>query len=498
MPRDAFHDRLPDRVRRAIAQQQQAGEALIGWVQLAVVLLFGTLCLLSPKTFTAEAQFAPVPWVLGVYLGFTLVRLALVHRGWSPDAMLYASVVIDMALLFALIFSFHLQYMQPPSFYLKAPTLLYVFIFIALRALRFEVRFVVFAGLVAAAGWGGMAAYAAHAAGGMEMITRDYVAHMTANKVLIGAEIDKIVSILTVTAILAVAIARARALLVRAVAEGAAAHDLSRFFSPEVASHITHAEQEVRAGEGQARDAAVLFTDIRGFSAFAKAVEPDALMDTLAEYQARMVPAIQRAGGTIDKFMGDGIMTTFGATAETGRFAADALRAVDEVMAESKSWSRACAEAGKPALRVGAACASGRIIFGAVGEETRLDAHDRLRHDRLAGTAFADQRDRAALRHAEGHAVHRLYDGFVQVEFDLQVGNGQQIGHAGRASWRRPSAPAFSSVAASSAIPAAPAASSAARATSRKPSSVESMRIVAPSPFSVICIQPPVRSRRVE
>ena len=57
-----------------------------------------------------------------------------------------------MSLLFGLIWSFHLQYGQPPSFYLKAPTLLYVFIFIALRALRFAPTYVLAAGLTAALG----------------------------------------------------------------------------------------------------------------------------------------------------------------------------------------------------------------------------------------------------------------------------------------------------------------------------------------------------------
>ena len=91
--------------------------------------------------------------------------------------------------------------MQPPTFYLKVPTLLYVFIFIALRALRFEARFVVMAGLVAAAGWSMLALYAMAGPDGMKMITRDYIHYMTSNSVLIGAEIDKVVSILTVTAI---------------------------------------------------------------------------------------------------------------------------------------------------------------------------------------------------------------------------------------------------------------------------------------------------------
>jgi adenylate cyclase len=198
---DVDYQHLPERVKRAIRHQQDASEILIGWVQLAVVSLFGALYLLSPKTFTSEAEFAPVPWVLGGYLAFTLVKLAVVHRQRAPYWLLYLSVVLDMGLLFGLIWSFHLQYMQPPTFYLKVPTLLYVFIFIALRALRFEARFVVMAGLVAAAGWSMLALYAMAGPDGMKMITRDYIHYMTSNSVLIGAEIDKVVSILTVTAI---------------------------------------------------------------------------------------------------------------------------------------------------------------------------------------------------------------------------------------------------------------------------------------------------------
>jgi adenylate cyclase len=364
---------LPERVRNAIRDQQDASEILIGWVQLGVVLLFGALYLLAPKTFTQDAEFAPVPWVLGGYLAFTLARLAVSLKRRTPGWLLYVSVIVDMSLLFVLIWSFHRQYMQPPSFYLKSPTLLYVFIFIALRALRFEARFVVLAGLVAALGWTLLALFAAAGPDGMRMITRNYVLYMTSNSILIGAEIDKIVSILTVTAIIAVAIRRARQLLVRAIAEGAAAHDLSRFFAPEIAQQITAAEQEVSAGQGQAREAAILFLDIRGFTVFANTVEPDVLMSALAEYQSLMVPIVQRHGGSIDKFMGDGVMATFGAAVTTDTYAADALAAIDDIMTAADDWNIARAASGKPELKVGAACAAGRIIFGAVGDATRLE-----------------------------------------------------------------------------------------------------------------------------
>ncbi len=155
------YQRLPARVQAAIAAQQDASERLIGWFQLAVVLVFAALYAATPKTFTAEAEFAPVPWALGIYIFFTVGRLAMAYRGAVGPVILYSSIVLDMLLLLGLIWSFHLQYQQPPSFYLKSPTLLYVFIFIALRALRFEARYVVAAGLVAAAGWLVLVRYAA-------------------------------------------------------------------------------------------------------------------------------------------------------------------------------------------------------------------------------------------------------------------------------------------------------------------------------------------------
>ena len=70
----ATRGRLPARVRRQVTRQQDATERLIGWVQLAVVLVFGVLYWLSPKTFEAHDTFQPVPYALADYLGFTLIR----------------------------------------------------------------------------------------------------------------------------------------------------------------------------------------------------------------------------------------------------------------------------------------------------------------------------------------------------------------------------------------------------------------------------------------
>ena len=362
---------LPERVRLAVRDQQDATERLISWAQLAIVLTFGTLYFLSPKP--AGVDFAPVPWALGIYLALTLGRLVWSHLGRLPDWALAMSVVVDVTLLMVLIWSFHIQYMQPPSFYLKAPTLLYVFIFIALRALRFDARFVILAGALAALGWGVLIAYVVYVDPGDAMITRDYIAYLTSNSILLGAEFDKIISILVVTALIAAALYRAKGLLVRAVSEQTAARELSRFFAPEIAERIKGAEDHIRAGAGEMREAAILNLDLRGFTTLAGMLPPQEVMRLLAEYQQRMVPVIRRHGGSIDKFLGDGIMATFGAVRPSQQPAAEALAALEAAMAEAAAWQTESAAAGRRCPQVNGAVATGRVLFGAVGDDTRLE-----------------------------------------------------------------------------------------------------------------------------
>jgi adenylate cyclase len=141
-------------------------------------------------------------------------------------------------------------------------------------------------------------------------------------------------------------------------------------------------------------------------------------MALLTEYHARLVPLIQRHGGTIDKFMGDGILATFGAAERSDRCAADALEAVDAVMAEAARWRAERETRGEPPLAINAGVAVGRIVFGAVGDERRLEytvigdtvnlAAKLEKHNKLEGTralASAETLERALAQ--AYHPPHR-------------------------------------------------------------------------------------------
>ncbi len=364
---------LPMRVQEAIQRQQDQSEILIAWVQLFLVIVFWTLYALSPKTFSADAMFAPVPYALASYLLFTLVRLSFATVWRLPGWFLSLSVIADMCLLMFLIWSFHIQYQQEPSFYLKAPTLLYVFIFIALRALRFDMRYVVLAGCSAAIGWMVLLGYAVHSGNGMSKITSDYVLYTMSHNILLGAEFDKIISILVVTLLLALVIVRARRLLINSVAQATAAEDLSRFFSPEIADKITHSEGWIEPGTGQTRNAAILHCDLQGFTRLSMEKPANEVITLLAEYQSRMVPIIQKNGGTIDKFLGDGILATFGAAVRTDHYSADCLRAMEQMMAETEAWATERKADNLAPQTIRFTAASGSILFGAVGDKSRLE-----------------------------------------------------------------------------------------------------------------------------
>jgi adenylate cyclase len=363
---------MPQRIAGAISREQARSEILVSLIQIAAIIGFFVLYSLTPKAFPPDVPFEPVPVALWVYGAFTLWRLYLAVGHRLTRTVLAFSVVVDIAVLMLTIWSFHLQYGAPPAIYLKAPTLMYVFILIALRTLRFEPGFVILAGVSAAAGWLSLVAYAIWMQEGM-MLTRDFAEYMMSYSILVGAEVDKVVSILVVTAILALALHRARKLLVRAAVEGQAAADLKRFFAPEIAGRITATEGELMAGHAEMRDAAIMFIDLRGFTPLSEHLPPADVMQLLSEYQALMAKAVRASGGSIDKFMGDGILASFGAVRPSTSYAAGALAAMEAVLVTGRRWTEARAAQGLPAPAVAAAVSAGTVMFGTVGDAERLE-----------------------------------------------------------------------------------------------------------------------------
>jgi len=358
---------LPERVRLAIISQQSQSEILISWVQLLLVLFLGTVYAISPKT-AAVTHDTPVLWALGFYFLFTVTRLALAYRRALPGWLLTGSVVVDITLLMVLIWSFHIQYGQPPSFYLKVPTMLYVFIFISLRALRFDPAYILLAGGAAVAGWLTLVFYVMFSQPENPMVTMNYVEYMTSNSVLIGAEVDKIMVIALVTLLLALAVMRARRLMIHSVIGAAKARDLSQFVAPEIADRITSADRDIQPGDSEVGIATIMFTDIEGFSTISERIGPENLVRALNDYFPAMSEIITAQGGVISQFQGDAMLIAFNTVRPNAEHAAAAVRTAIGIQ-------KACAEQTfADGVRFKTRCGinTGEVIFGALGGAGRL------------------------------------------------------------------------------------------------------------------------------
>jgi len=337
-----------------------------------LIVLLAAVYSSTPEGFAPGAPIEAAP--LGLVF-FALLALLRLYAAWTEQLsrpLLATGVVAEMLVLLFVLWAYHLQYEQPPQFSLKSTQFVYVFVLIGLRALRFEPVWVVISGLTAAVGWSLLVAWSI-AQAPSNPITMDYVTSLRSIQIHLGGEFDKVLAVLVVTGMLALALARARHLLESAVSQQRAVADLSLFFDDSVARRITGSEANVMAGQGEQRDAAIVFLDMRGFTEASMRLTPTELIALLGEYQRLAVPIVKQHGGSIDKFMGDGILASFGAVTPDPSYAANALRAVDAILLAVDDWRAARLAADKVAPDVGAGLATGRVVFGIIGDDKRLE-----------------------------------------------------------------------------------------------------------------------------
>jgi adenylate cyclase len=164
--------------------------------------------------------------------------------------------------------------------------------------------------------------------------------------------------------VLVIAAARARRLLRRAVDEAARRANLTRYLPPQIADWLAETSvEELRRGRRQ--NVAVLFVDIRDFTARAEGMDPAALGTLLTAFRALVAAAAHEQGGMVDKFIGDSVMVVFGVPRSDS---ADARRALD--CARSVLTRLA---AGQDRIEVGIGAHYGEAFCGAVGDEARLE-----------------------------------------------------------------------------------------------------------------------------
>ena len=148
--------------------------------------------------------------------------------------------------------------------------------------------------------------------------------------------------------------------------------NFERYFSPNLAARIAHSPDAVRLA-GDKRQVAVLFSDIRGFTALSETMTPDDIARLLTEYFTEMVECVFRHGGTLDKFIGDAVMAQWGAPLGAPDDADRAMQSALDMMRALEQLNARWAAEGRPTLSIGIGLNVGEAFAGNIGSERRLE-----------------------------------------------------------------------------------------------------------------------------
>ncbi|MEK9283555.1 MULTISPECIES: adenylate/guanylate cyclase domain-containing protein [unclassified Bradyrhizobium] len=147
---------------------------------------------------------------------------------------------------------------------------------------------------------------------------------------------------------------------------------LERFLAPQVAQLIASSDGHDALLDSHRREVTVVFCDLRGFTSFTEATEPEEAMNVLREYHAALGELIFRYEGTLDRFAGDGVMILFNAPIQfadhTKRAVKMAVEMRDAIGALTEKWKNR-----GHSLGFGLGIAMGYATLGQIGFEQRLE-----------------------------------------------------------------------------------------------------------------------------
>ena len=115
---------------------------------------------------------------------------------------------------------------------------------------------------------------------------------------------------------------------------------LSKYFSPDIRDKIQEAEIDIETEKTNNQMVAVLFTDIQGFTSISESLTADEVIQLLSEYQDKMIKPIFQNSGTVDKFIGDAVMATFGTPVSQGNDAQNAFNCALEMNLKLQEFNK--------------------------------------------------------------------------------------------------------------------------------------------------------------
>ncbi len=332
--------------------------------------------------------FAIVPWpevlyyhalMLGFVVNGALVFLPRYLGPGSPYTEWGRWIVplIDAALVtFAIVYPnpFGNEDWMVRPLALRLDNVLYLLVFVGLSTLSYSPRLVIWTGAAGALCWTIGALWVASLPGShwTSLVSPSDVAPLSdPHAVVVQLLIKQVAVLLIITGVLAGAAARTRKLVLRQVKAERERTQLARYFSSNLVDELADANRPL--DQIRSQSVAVLFADIVGFTTLSESEPPERIIALLREFHERMQAAVFAHGGTLDKYLGDGLMATFGTPYPGARDAANALAAARAMAAALARWNAERRRQKLTPIRMGIGVHWGPVVLGDIGGENRLE-----------------------------------------------------------------------------------------------------------------------------
>jgi adenylate cyclase len=359
-------------LKEAFAREEFAGLRFAFRLRLVTLLAIAAWLIVS-------VPGVRVLYYLGLIALFILlggVPLLLRRYGrWGIGAIAVVALLDAALLTYALLAPNPLvDTTWPPQITLRFHNFLYFFVFLAGAALSYSPAHVLGSGIAAAVMWS-VGVYSIWSLpdtiSSVDGALTDPEGFLSPYFVNVVTWQNEVVLMLIVAGLLAAAVWRSRRLVLRQVAAEQARSNLARYFSPNLVDQLARADRPF--DDPRAQHAAVLFVDIVDFTATAENLEPERVFALLRSFHQRMCRVVFAHHGTIDKYIGDAVLATFGTPHPSPTDATNALHCAHDMLQEIERWNAKREARGASTVKVGIGIHYGPVVAGNIGDERRLE-----------------------------------------------------------------------------------------------------------------------------
>ena len=371
-------DRQEERIGAALLREQRRGVRMAAVARLIAL----TVILLWTLAIDRTYENLPIYGIIGILAGLSFFTVWIASRDLYRTWMLYPLVLVEHALIaYGLLFvSSFAGEPFPGPIMLRSVWFAVFFLFIAGATLAQAPLLVLWSGFCAAAAWCGGALIVMRdpavrvtdltfgGAGTMAELLAIYLHPMFVDQV---GWMSQALLLMLVSTTLAVAVMRSRRMMTDQIAAERERANLARYFSPDMVDRL--ASMDSPLAQAQTRSVAVMFADLVGFTRLCEQEPPEAVIDLLRGFRARMERCVFANGGTIDKYVGDCVMVTFGTLQTSPQDAASSLACALDMVQSVETWNREREAEGRPLLRLGIGIHYGEALLGDIGGERQME-----------------------------------------------------------------------------------------------------------------------------